>query len=59
MSIERYYGKYIPSCDVCGAELPSEEDFYDAVDAKKQAGWISIRDGVWLDVCPECQETNG
>ena len=34
-----------------------EEDFYDAVDAKKAAGWRSRKDahGEWIDLCPACQ----
>lgn len=48
---------YIPTCDGCGAQLPEEYDFYDAVDAKKVAGWKSIRHGKeWSDLCPECAE---
>lgn len=57
MSIERLYGKYTPTCDVCGEDLPPENDFYDAVEARKEAGWRSKKtaDG-WNDICPECQE---
>lgn len=48
---------YIPTCDGCGTQLPEEYDFYDAVDAKKVAGWKSVRHGKeWSDLCPECAE---
>ena len=61
MSIERYGDTYIPTCDYCGAELSAEYDFYDAVDAKKLAGWKSLKDGtVWGDCCLTChKEMNG
>ena len=56
MSIERFGGLYTPTCDICGEELPGEDDFYDAVNAKKRAGWISKKEnGEWVDICPECQ----
>lgn len=56
MSIERCGDTYTPVCDYCGDELPPEYDFYDAVEAKKAAGWKSIKDdcGEWSDACPEC-----
>jgi len=55
MSIERFCDTYTPTCDYCGAELPDEFDFYDAVDAKKQAGWHSVKDEYgWSDYCDEC-----
>lgn len=48
---------FTPTCDVCGDCLDDEYDFYDAVDAKKQAGWRSKKIGSdWIDLCPECQE---
>ena len=48
---------FTPTCDLCGAELEDEYDFYDAVDAKKLAGWRSKKiDGEWQDFCPECRE---
>lgn len=55
MSIERFDGIYTPTCDYCGKELPDEFDFYDAVDAKKRAGWHSVKDELgWSDYCDEC-----
>lgn len=55
MSIESYDGIHTPTCDYCGAELPAEFDFYDAVDAKKQAGWRSVKDDLgWSDYCDKC-----
>lgn len=48
---------YIPTCDCCGAELPEEYDFYDAVDAKRANGWQSKKIGTeWVDYCPRCIE---
>ena len=57
MSIERPGKKCIPTCDICGGELPEEYDFYVAVSAKKRAGWRSRKDGsVWQDICCGCQK---
>ena len=57
MSIERFAGFYTPTCDICGEELQAEFDFYDAVQAKKDAGWKSQKhNGEWQDVCTDCQE---
>lgn len=58
MSIDRFDGIFTPTCDICGEELPGEFDFYDAVNAKKSAGWLSRKNkkGEWEDVCCECQE---
>jgi len=55
MSIESAYGLHIPTCDGCGEELAAEYDFYDAVNAKKIAGWYRIEeDWDWQDYCPTC-----
>ena len=57
MSIERNGDTYTPTCDYCGDELPAEWDFYDAVNAKKEAGWKIVKDGAdWHDYCPECYD---
>lgn len=47
---------YILSCDICGKE--SEFSYFDdAVDYKKENGWISEKHkGEWENYCPECQE---
>ena len=57
MSIEKDYDIYIAVCDICGDDIGPFEDFYDAVDAKRAAGWRSRKDahGEWLDLCPACQ----
>lgn len=57
MSIENMHGAYTAVCDCCGDILPAESDFYDAVNAKKDAGWKSRKiDGEWNDLCPSCQD---
>jgi len=68
MSIEKSNEKfkilgilYTPVCDICGEELPPENDFYDAVEAKKVAGWksnlfkVEGRPDAWHDICRDCQ----
>lgn len=56
--IVKEYGRYKPVCDICGEAADEDfDEFMDAVDYKKQNGWKSQRyEGVWMDVCPECQE---
>jgi len=55
MSIESDDGMHTPTCDYCGDELPAEFDFHDAVQAKKDAGWRSVKDDdEWSDYCPDC-----
>ena len=57
MSIDRYRNFDTPVCDYCEAQLPAEESFQDAVDAKRRAGWKCRKDerGEWEDICPDCQ----
>lgn len=57
MSIEKFGRVYIPTCDICGAELYEVDDFYSAVEDKKAEGWKSRNiSGEWVDVCVECQQ---
>lgn len=47
---------FIPTCDICGAQLHEQYYFTDAVEEKKNAGWHSKKiDGEWIDMCPDCQ----
>ena len=61
MSIEKYvddnyFTTFTPVCDGCGDMLGDKTDFYDAVNAKKDAGWKSHQEhGEWVDLCPDCQ----
>jgi len=56
--IDREYDGYILICDNCGHEANETIDtFQDAVDAKKELGWISKKDSKgWHDLCPDCQK---
>ena len=55
MAISSEYGMHSPVCDCCGLELDEEFDFYDAVNAKKAAGWHSVKEKWgWQDYCPDC-----
>lgn len=58
MSIEKMEGMFIPVCDKCDKELSGFYDtFYEAVEAKKEAGWKSRKvDGEFEDWCDECCE---
>jgi len=55
--INRVYGKFELSCDVCGEPADEKFDsFQDAVDYKKSESWESQRCGdIWQDTCPDCQ----
>ena len=53
------HGAHFPMCDTCGEELQNYDDFYDAVDAKKAAGWKSVKEKWgWHDYCPTCYEAS-
>lgn len=56
--IDKFSGIYTLTCDICGEDASENfDDFYDAVQYKKDNGWKSQkRNGQWEDVCPECQE---
>lgn len=55
--IDKDYDSYQLICDICGEVVKEFDDFYDAVDYKKDNGWRSRRViGDWEDVCPECQK---
>ena len=56
MTIDKSCGIFDLICDNCGEVHPeSFDDFYDAVEAKKENGWKSKkRNGNWEDWCPKC-----
>ena len=56
--IQRYSDGFVLICDICGEESEITFDsFQDAVDQKSDIDWKSQKiDGVWADVCPDCQE---
>lgn len=50
------YPEYKLICDYCRKEIGGFQDFYDAVDYKKENKWKSIRIlGEWTDACPKCK----
>ena len=56
--IDKSCGFYNLYCDICGEEAHDTFfEFYDAVEYKKSEDWKSQKkNGVWQDVCPDCQE---
>ena len=54
--IGKFSGFYSLQCDICGEEHNEQfDDFYEAVEAKKDNGWKSKKiDGEWCDICPDC-----
>lgn len=54
--VAKEYGKFIPTCDICGEELTEEDTFEEAVSAIKKAGWqIKKEDGAFVSFCPSCR----
>ena len=50
---------YIPTCDVCGAQLSPQYSFMDAVKLRRAAGWKTKRIGKdYVDICDECREAD-
>lgn len=41
-------------CDKCGKHSPYAENYNEALDKAKEAGWIHVVDGN-KDYCPDCQ----
>lgn len=41
-------------CDKCGKHSPYADNYNDALDKAKEAGWVHCVDGN-KDYCPECQ----
>ena len=55
--IEKVSQFYSLTCDNCGEEVDEQfETFYEAVDYKKDNGWVSVKDkyGDWCELCPYC-----
>ena len=60
--IDKTHGEYWLICDICAGDTGlAFEEFYDAVEAKKDLGWLSKKDTKkgWQDICPNCQESEG
>ena len=57
MAIERRGRVHVPVCDMCGDELPQEEDWEDARLAMKEAHWknVKIGENMWENWCDKCQ----
>lgn len=65
MAIEKRYNEklfgrhpyYALVCDQCGDEAGHFDDFYEAVEEKKNYGYRSVNiNGEWLDICESCQD---
>lgn len=54
--IEKRKGLFCPVCDICGTELKWYDTFDEAVQAEKDAEWISKNiNGEWCTICTDCQ----
>lgn len=54
--IQKRRKKFVPVCDICGAELEPEQSFAEARDIMKIANWKSRQTltGEWQHWCDEC-----
>lgn len=61
MSIVKYVGRYIPTCDLCGDTLRHRETEQDAEQEMSDSEWKGLTNvyGEWKDFCPFCQEQGG
>lgn len=65
MAIEKRYARgfgqyYTLVCDSCGKEKGVFDDFYEAVDKKRDYGFRSVRvSGSWEDACEDCYALAG
>ena len=50
--------KYYRTCDGCGAFSEPADDYNDALNKAKAAGWVHIVEGN-KDYCPDCKKENG
>ena len=46
--------KYYRTCDNCGKRSEYADNYNEALDKAKAAGWVHIQDGN-KDYCPDCQ----
>lgn len=50
---------YYRICDGCGKHSEYADNYDEALEKAKKAGWIKIKkDNKWYDYCPECQNKN-
>lgn len=55
--IRREKGKQLVLCDNCEELLGIYEDFDEAKEAIRKAGWTTRRDNhLWVNLCKECQQ---
>jgi len=53
--IDKEYGYYRITCDVCGSYVTGFDTFDDALDHKKSRGWKSKKiNSEWQDQCKRC-----
>lgn len=55
--IDKEYGKFTASCDICGEALPPENTFLEAVKAARRTGWKGQKiDGEHENICTICRK---
>jgi len=60
MSIQQEHKDYYLICDNCTKEIGPFDEFYKAVEAKKEHGWKSKKvNGQWEDWCDKCCQEGG
>ena len=55
--IDKSQGVFYLVCDCCDEAVGDFDTFEDAVEAKKELGWTSVKEGKeFIDLCPICQK---
>ena len=57
MAVEKEYGRFVPTCDGCGATLKPQDTFEEAKEAMNRAGWSTEKVPTgWENYCTDCKE---
>ena len=58
ISKDHAFGNYIIDCDKCSfSDSLDADEFQGATVLAKDAGWRIVNDrGLWIHICPSCQE---
>ncbi len=53
--IDKLYGKFYTTCDMCGEELDPTDTFDEAKRQIASEGWKTIKEDFdYLNLCPDC-----
>lgn len=53
--LDKLYGKFYASCDMCGEELDPTDTFDEATNQLYSKNWKTIKEETeWVNLCPDC-----